>query len=134
DETVAETGDVPVGTTETPDDAPAAEMDITPAAPADGEPDAFRGERPALRLVENPARRQSDKVVQLETRRNRGGLFDGLSTGEQAAFREIARQLGESFGKRKADDRPVGDPLDEPAVVPDAQADIAQAIDEAPAA
>ena len=50
--------------------------------------DLLRGERPALRLVETPARRHSDKVVQLETRRNRTGLFDGLSTGEQAAFRE----------------------------------------------
>lgn len=74
-----------------------------------GETDAFRGERPALRLVETPNRRHSDKVVQLETRRNRGGLFDGLSTGEQAAFREIARQLGESFGKRKPEDRPADD-------------------------
>jgi PAS domain S-box-containing protein len=100
DETVAE---------ETVDTSPAPEEENTPAAPADDEQDAFRGERPALRLVENPARRQSDKVVQLETRRNRGGLFDGLSTGEQAAFREIARQLGETFGKRKSDDRPASD-------------------------
>ena len=62
------------------------------------------GERPALRLVETPARRQSDKIVQLETRRNRGGLFDGLSTGEQAAFREIARQLGDVVaGERDVD-------------------------------
>lgn len=68
--------------------------------------DAFRGERPALRLVETPARRHSDKVVQFESRRMRGGLLDGLSTGEQAAFREIARQLGETFGKRKPEDRP----------------------------
>src|SRR5690606_13457857 len=37
--------------------------------------------------------------------------FDGLSTGEQAAFREIARQLGETFGKRKPEDRPPGDPM-----------------------
>ena len=78
------------------------------------EQDAFRGERPALRLVENPSRRHSDKVVQLETRRNRGGLFDGLSTGEQAAFREIARQLGETFGKRKPEDRPQGEATDAP--------------------
>jgi PAS domain S-box-containing protein len=76
------------------------------ATPAEDVPDAFHGERPALRLVETPARRQSDKIVQLETRRNRGGLFDGLSTGEQAAFREIARQLGETFGKRRPGDQP----------------------------
>ena len=77
-----------------------------PADPdaGDGE-DAFRGERPALRLVETPARRQSDKIVQLEARRGRG-IFDGLSTGEQAAFREIARQLGETFGKRRPEDLP----------------------------
>ncbi|WP_439630127.1 ATP-binding protein [Shinella sp.] len=100
DETVAE---------DTVDTSPAPEEEPTPVLPADDEQDAFRGERPALRVVENPARRQSDKVVQLETRRNRGGLFDGLSTGEQAAFREIARQLGETFGKRKPEDRPAGD-------------------------
>ena len=92
-------------------DAPAMETQEQPATPPADEEDAFRGERPALRLVENPSRRQSDKVVQLETRRNRGGLFDGLSTGEQAAFREIARQLGETFGKRKPEDRPPGDPM-----------------------
>lgn len=81
------------------------EAEETPVT-TDDEQDAFRGERPALRLVDTPNRRHSDKVVQLETRRNRGGLFDGLSTGEQAAFREIARQLGETFGKRKPEDRP----------------------------
>lgn len=96
-----------------------------PTVPANDEQDAFRGERPALRLVETPARRQSDKVVQLETRRNRGGLFDGLSTGEQAAFREIARQLGESFGKRKAEDRPSGETAETP--VDDSAADQADA-------
>jgi PAS domain S-box-containing protein len=79
------------------------------AEPAPEDEDAFRGERPALRLVETPARRHSDKVVQFESRRMRGGLLDGLSTGEQAAFREIARQLGETFGKRKPEDRPTDD-------------------------
>ncbi|CAN7218017.1 PAS domain S-box protein [Rhizobium sp. LjRoot30] len=49
------------------------------------------GERPALRLVETPNRRHSDKVIRLEERRSRGR--DGLSPVEQAAFREIARQL-----------------------------------------
>ncbi|MDX3975973.1 ATP-binding protein [Shinella sp.] len=99
----------PVEADETVDTSPVPEEETTPVVPADDEQDAFRGERPALRLVENPARRQSDKVVKLETRRNRGGLFDGLSTGEQAAFREIARQLGETFGKRKPEDRPAGE-------------------------
>ncbi len=90
---------------DTPDEAAEAPSVDATATP-DDELDAFRGERPALRLVETPSRRHSDKVVQLEARRNRGGLFDGLSTGEQAAFREIARQLGETFGKRKPEDRP----------------------------
>lgn len=98
--------------TEEAQDTEAAVEEIAPATPVEDEQDAFRGERPALRLVETPARRQSDKIVQLETRRNRGGLFDGLSTGEQAAFREIARQLGETFGKRKPEDKPAGDPVD----------------------
>ncbi|MFD1328473.1 ATP-binding protein [Mycoplana ramosa] len=71
--------------------------------------DEFRGERPALRLVEAPAQQQSDKIVQLEGRRGRAG---GLSSGEQAAFREIARQLGESFGKRKPEDMPVAGQTD----------------------
>ncbi len=98
--------------TEAVAEAPAEDGEDMQATPAEDEEDAFRGERPALRLVETPARRQSDKIVQLETRRNRGGLFDGLSTGEQAAFREIARQLGETFGKRKPEDRPSAEPVE----------------------
>ncbi|HVK90626.1 MAG TPA: ATP-binding protein, partial [Mycoplana sp.] len=66
--------------------------------------DELRGERPALRLVE-PTRRQSDKIVQLDDRRGRP---DALTTGEQAAFREIARQLGKAFGKRRPEDTPTG--------------------------
>ncbi|WP_337183606.1 ATP-binding protein [Shinella sp.] len=103
------------GSAETDRPEEAAPASDTPEEAEGDEEDAFRGERPALRLVETPARRQSDKVVQLETRRGRGGLFDGLSTGEQAAFREIARQLGETFGKRKPEDRPSGEA---PAAVP----------------
>ncbi|MHA7969806.1 ATP-binding protein [Rhizobium sp. CAU 1783] len=49
------------------------------------------GEPPALQLVETPGRRHSDKVVQLEERRARGR--EGLTPGEEAAFREIARKL-----------------------------------------
>lgn len=58
-----------------------------------------REEVPALRIVETPNRRYSDKVIQLEDRRARGK--DGLTPGEQAAFREIARQL-DPEGKREA--------------------------------
>ncbi len=118
DEPVAE-ADEPVvdeqvqETAETSDEAASPVETEETTVTADDEQDAFRGERPALRLVETPNRRHSDKVVQLETRRNRGGLFDGLSTGEQAAFREIARQLGETFGKRKPEDRPADSAVDE---------------------
>ncbi|MBZ7920499.1 PAS domain S-box protein [Ensifer adhaerens] len=56
--------------------------------------DSFQGERPALRVVETPGRRTSDKVIELDQRR----AASGLTRGEQAAFREIARQLGD-FGK-----------------------------------
>ncbi|WP_065372772.1 PAS domain S-box protein [Ensifer adhaerens] len=55
----------------------------------------FQGERPVLRVVETPGRQTSDKVVELEQHR----AANGLTRGEQAAFREIARQLGENFGK-----------------------------------
>ena len=67
-----------------------------PAA-ADEQEDPFRGERPALKLVQTAGRRESDKIVQLDN--HRPGT-EPLSRSEQAAFREIARQLGESFGKR----------------------------------
>ncbi|MCK3775814.1 PAS domain S-box protein [Ensifer sesbaniae] len=62
-----------------------------PASP----PGPSQGERPALRIVETPGRRTSDKIVELEQHR----AASGLTRGEQAAFREIARQLGENFGK-----------------------------------
>ncbi len=58
------------------------------------------GERPALRLVPTAGRRYSDKVIELEGRRSR------LSPGEQAAFREIARQLDRFIGR---DDQPTAD-------------------------
>ncbi|MDK4717096.1 ATP-binding protein [Rhizobium sp. CNPSo 4039] len=54
-------------------------------------------EPPALRISETPNRRESDKVVRLHERRTL--TQTGLSLSEQAAFREIARQL-EPFGKR----------------------------------
>lgn len=57
------------------------------------------GERPALKIVENPGRRHSDKVIQLEERRS--NRRDGLTPVEQAAFREIARQLDDFVGRRE---------------------------------
>ncbi len=68
---------------------------------AAGEPptaeDPFAGERPALRIVDTPARPPSDKVIDLDERRPAGS--GALTRGEQAAFREIARQLGAHFGE-----------------------------------
>jgi len=57
------------------------------------------GERPALKIVDNPGRRLSDKVIQLEERRP--ARRDGLTPGEQAAFREIARQLDGFIDRRE---------------------------------
>lgn len=82
--------------------------DLDDALPATEEPpeDPFRGERPALKLVETPGRRASDKIVQLDSHRPQG--TETLSRSEQAAFREIARQLGD-FGKRPNENVSVGD-------------------------
>ncbi|MCY0093583.1 ATP-binding protein [Hoeflea ulvae] len=60
--------------------------------------DPFRGERPAIHLVETPMRRDSDKIIDLEARRTRPR--DGLSPGEQAAFREIGVRLSETSAPR----------------------------------
>ncbi|NKN34733.1 PAS domain S-box protein [Agrobacterium sp. a22-2] len=96
---------------------PGAEADLTAAdeviaddetagdheIPEDDEPDLFDAEEsprapfvaayepPALQIVETPSRRSSDKVIQLEERRFKPK--EGLTPGEQAAFREIARKL-----------------------------------------
>jgi len=80
------------------------DIDDTPAN-EDTSEDPFRGERPALQIVENPGRRSSDKVVRLDNHRPQGA--ETLTRGEQAAFREIARQLGETFGKRQDGPPPV---------------------------
>ncbi|NLS18025.1 PAS domain S-box protein [Rhizobium sp. P40RR-XXII] len=65
-------------------------------------------EPPALRISETPNRRESDKVVRLHERRSLTQA--GLSLSEQAAFREIARQL-DPFGKRA--EPPTEQPHDE---------------------
>lgn len=59
------------------------------------ETDPFRGERPAIRLVETPMRRDSDKIISLEAHRPRTAR-ESLSPGEQAAFREIGARLTET--------------------------------------
>ncbi len=80
--------------------------DLAPLA--DGLPrDPFMGERPALKLVETPARRHSDKIVPLDDARP--ASTETLTRSEQAAFREIARQLTTTFGKRT---EPVAPPIE----------------------
>jgi PAS domain S-box-containing protein len=61
------------------------------------EEDAFRGEMPAIRIMPDTVQDLNDKIVKLEERRFRAR--EGLSAAEQAALKEIARQL-EPFGKR----------------------------------
>ena len=83
------------------------------ASPAEDDPDAdpFRGERPALHIVANPGRRESDKIIDLGERRAR--TREGLSPLEQAAFREIGARLtasaanaAETEARRPANDTP----------------------------
>ncbi|MDF1606592.1 ATP-binding protein [Hoeflea sp. YIM 152468] len=69
--------------------------------------DPFRGERPAIRLVETPMRRDSDKIIDLETRRSKPR--ESLSPGEQAAFREIGLRLNET--SKAAADAPESEPV-----------------------
>jgi PAS domain S-box-containing protein len=64
-----------------------------PSSAASSDLDWPPGERPALRIVENPGRRHSDKVIRFDERRAQ------LSVGERAAFQEIARQLDRFTGK-----------------------------------
>ncbi|CAD7054630.1 histidine kinase [Pseudorhizobium endolithicum] len=84
-----------------------------------GQFDLPEGEKPALRLVENASPAGSEKIVQLPDRRVRR---EGLSPVEQAAFREIARQLDTFVGRRSEDakdaaskDRPSDTTVTEPA-------------------
>lgn len=91
--------------TESPESADAPEDASTDVADADIDADdPFRGEKPAIRLVETPMRRNSDKVIDLQTRRERSAR-ESLSAGEQAAFREIGARLSDAGGSDdKADE------------------------------
>ncbi|VVT32023.1 PAS domain-containing sensor histidine kinase [Rhizobium sp. EC-SD404] len=62
--------------------------------------DPFRGEVPALRIVETPARRSSDKVIDLDEHRSRGR--EGLSKIDQAVFHQIGEELGRRLANRDA--------------------------------
>lgn len=76
------------------DETPPATQDETTAAGSDDEQpeDVFSGESPVFRDVPPVFPAFSEKIIQLEERRARNA--EGLTNGEQAAFREIARQLG----------------------------------------
>ncbi|WP_299866282.1 ATP-binding protein [uncultured Hoeflea sp.] len=80
---------------EASDFEPDAAGETDDAGPDNASDDPFHGERPAIRLVETPMRRDSDKVIRLETRRAKPSR-DSLSPGEQAAFREIGTRLNEA--------------------------------------
>jgi PAS domain S-box-containing protein len=93
-EDLARMDGVEAGTSGDEADPATPEAGTTGEAEIDDE-DPFRGERPAIHLVETPMRRDSDKVIDLEARRARLPK-DGLSPGEQAAFREIGVRLTNS--------------------------------------
>ena len=93
----AEAADQPLPAPETDPEKPSS------ADAVEGD-DPFRGERPALSFSETPNRRETDKVVMLDTHRK--GPAETLSRNEQAAFREIARQLGGTFGQRTPEGEP----------------------------
>ncbi|PZM11949.1 ATP-binding protein [Rhizobium tubonense] len=76
------------------DEAPAS---LVPTYERDEPELPFSAEPPVLKIADTPNRRLSDKIIQLHEHRMTVG--DGLSASEQAAFREIAKQL-EPFGKR----------------------------------
>ncbi len=83
-------------------------------------------EPPALRIVENPSRRLTDKIVQLH------GVGPQLTSAEQANFREIAKRL-EAFGVRDPeppDGEPAAGEIEE--YVPAAEAPMLNAGDSEP--
>lgn len=82
-------------------DAPIPVGDDGPAA------DPFRGEKPVIHLVGTQMRRDSDKIINLQTRRTRPA--ESLSPVEQAAFREIgARLSGTPAGDEAAEEEAPG--------------------------
>lgn len=100
----AETDPHGFGLTITPDAKPTGvnEEAVQGDAEASEPADEFRGEVPALDIVSTPLANFSDKIIQLEERRAKSAR-EGLSASEQAALKEIARQL-EPFGKRPNED------------------------------
>lgn len=142
-----ETGETPAEPDDMPADAETAQEDATRAphtletderqgdgentleaeTPADEPEPAPSPERPVLRIIDNPGRRYSDKVVRFEE--HRGQQNERLSPSEQANFREIARRL-DVF--RRPDDvvAETETPQDHaPATVPSATPHITEAVE-----
>ncbi|MBB4064175.1 ATP-binding protein [Gellertiella hungarica] len=115
----ADLGDGSAGIQETATAGPAEDMaEMTAEAANDAEAvagpempqpeaEAPRPEPPVFRRV--TAAPESDKIIKLEERRLRNR--EGLTPGEQEAFREIARQL-EPFRREDEDERLVADEAD----------------------
>jgi PAS domain S-box-containing protein len=83
---------------------------LTPVPPGNVAPDVSpREEPPALKIVDTPLRRYSDKVIRFEERRQ-NTLPETLSSDEQAAFREIARKLGGRIDETPGDKQPEPSP------------------------
>lgn len=97
------------------DDRPDKAADVRDPTAADGTPplgedDPFRGEVPALKIVTPVRRRETDKVIDLDTRRSRGR--EGLSKIDQAIFSQIGAELGKRLASRDGDvEMPAADAL-----------------------
>ncbi|MEX0345708.1 MAG: PAS domain S-box protein [Rhizobiaceae bacterium] len=65
--------------------------------------DPFLGEKPAIRIVPTPDRRESDKIVRLASHRQYPAAT-GLSDDEETAFREIGERLSEEIPSETAPD------------------------------
>lgn len=88
---------------------PADDVDILPEAVEPSEPpqeeDPFAGEVPALSTVAPlPMRRESDKIIDLESKRRSQSGGETLNPSEQAAFRQIGDVLGWARVKKESAD------------------------------
>lgn len=96
---LAELPEEPVAPTPEPVDAPEAAQ--TPAAPRD----PFAGEIPVMTTsAPTPMRRESDKVINLDSKRRSHAAGETLNPSEQAAFRQIGDVLG--WARVKKDEPP----------------------------
>lgn len=80
----------PHGTEEDADEETVVREEPQPSA-ADAHP--FKGEAPAIHVIETPQRRETDKVIRLAEHRENARENGGLSPAERNAFREIGERL-----------------------------------------